>query len=85
MAKARDRIRRWALLTSTVGLVIAAVALGSEGPSLATEDPFAAMGVQRPANPGPAPDLELPNLDGSKVHIKDFRGKVVLLGFFSTT
>ncbi len=85
MAELRDFIRRGVLLTSTVGLVITAVALGLGGPALGTEDPFPAMGVQRPANPGPAPDLELPSLDGRRVHLSEFRGKVVLLGFFSTT
>ena len=85
MRRTRDFVRRVAFLTSTVGLVFTAVTLGSEGPSLATEDPFAAMGVQRPANPSPAPDLALPSLDGRTVHIKDFRGKVVLLSFFATT
>ena len=83
MPRARDRIGGSAV--PVVAVLLTAVALGSEGPSLATEDPFAAMGVQRPANPSPAPDLELASLEGRTVHIKDFRGKVVLLGFFTTT
>ncbi len=28
--------------------------------------------------------LALPNLEGNTVHLQDFRGKVVLLGFFTT-
>jgi hypothetical protein len=68
-----------------VGLAIAALTLGSREPVLATEDLFRSMGAERPANSGPAPDLALPTLDGGTVRIKDFRGKVVLLGFFSTT
>jgi len=83
MPRARDWIGGSAL--PVVAVLLTAVALGSEGRALATEDPFAAMGVQRPANPGPAPDLGLPGLDGRLVHIRDFRGKVVLLGFFTTT
>lgn len=68
-----------------VVLVITTLTVGNTGPALGTEDLFAAMGVQRPANPGPAPDLSLPSLDGGTFHLKDFQGKVVLLGFFSTT
>jgi cytochrome oxidase Cu insertion factor (SCO1/SenC/PrrC family) len=68
----------------TAGLVIAALGLGLRGPALATEELFRAMAVQRLANPGPAPDLALPNPEGKTVHLKDFRGKVVLLGFFAT-
>ena len=69
----------------TVVLVITALTVGFSGPALGTEELFAALGVQRPANPSPAPDLALPSLDGRLVHIKDFRGKVVLLSFFTTT
>src|SRR5262245_44002155 len=32
-----------------------------------------------------AADFTLPALDGSTVHLSDFRGKVVLLDFWSTT
>ncbi|MBI2878247.1 MAG: hypothetical protein HYY19_00805 [Candidatus Rokubacteria bacterium] len=48
-------------------------------------DPSAALGVERPARPGPAPELALPSLDGKVVRLQDFRGQVVLLGFFTTT
>ena len=68
-----------------VALVITALTVGFSGPALGAEELFAALGVQRPANPSPAPDLALPSLDGRTVHIKDFRGKVVLLSFFATT
>jgi len=85
VGRAQDLLRRPALLTWTVGLVIGALALGPSGPARGTEDLFAPMGVQRPANPALAPDLGLPSLDGRTVHVKDFRGKVVLLGFFTTT
>lgn len=85
MRRPRDFIRRLALLTPAAGLAVAAATLSSSGPVQARQDLFAAMAVQRPANPGLAPDLELPSLDGRTVRIKDFRGKVVLLGFFTTT
>lgn len=85
MRRPRDLIRRLALLTSTAGLAVAAATLGSSGPALARQDLFTAMGVQRPANPRPAPDLALPSPDGRMVGLKDFKGKVVLLGFFTST
>lgn len=81
MRRPRDLIRRLALLTPVAGLAI--TALGWEGPALGTEDPFVRMAVQRPANP--APDLALPSLDGRTVRIRYLQGKVVLLGFFTTT
>jgi peroxiredoxin len=33
----------------------------------------------------PAHDFALPDLEGTQVGLSDFRGKVVLLGFFATT
>lgn len=73
------------LATWTVGLVIVVFALGVSGPVPAAEDPFAAMAVQRPPKADPAPGLALPDLDGRTVHLKDLRGRAVLLGFFTTT
>ncbi len=31
----------------------------------------------------PAPDFELPNLDGDVVHLRDFRGRIIVLNFWS--
>lgn len=73
--------RLLALLVFMAGL--GATALGRHG--LAAEDPFAALAVQRFASPSPVPDLALPGLDGRTVRLEDFQGKVVLLGFFTTT
>ncbi len=61
-----------------------ALGVGFALPSAVAEDPYAAMGVERPARPGPAPELALPSLDGKVVRLQDFRGKAVLLGFFTT-
>lgn len=85
MRRSRYLVRRLVWLSCTVWVGTVGSVLGSSGPALGAEDPFKAMAVQRPSNPGPAPDLTLPSLEGRAVHIKDFRGKVVLLGFFTTT
>lgn len=85
MGPVSNHLCRSLYLTWAVGLVIVGALLGSGGPALGRQDLFAAMAVQRPANPGLAPDLGLPSVDGRTVRITDFRGKVVLLGFFTTT
>ena len=76
---------RFPAVALLAGSVVAAVTLGSGRPASGTEDLFLRMGVQRTAHPGPAPDLRLPSLEGKTVQLKDFKGKVVLLGFFTTT
>ena len=56
------------------------------GPISAAGDPFAALSVQAIPGPAPSPSLSLPDLTGRVVAIpEEFRGKVVLLGFFTTT
>jgi len=55
-------------------------------PSSAAEDPFAALRVERLADSKPMPELALPGLDGRIVKLPQaLLGKVVLLGFFTTT
>jgi peroxiredoxin len=44
----------------------------------------AAFPVSRPAEPIAASDLELPDLSGRPVRLRDFRGRVVLLNFWAT-
>jgi cytochrome oxidase Cu insertion factor (SCO1/SenC/PrrC family) len=66
-----------------------ALALGLTGATVggtgaAGPDPFEAMQVQRPAEPVAAPDLAFTALDGRPVRLSALRGKVVLLGFFTT-
>ena len=48
-------------------------------------DPFEAMSVQRPAEPVPAPDLVFLTAEGREARLGELRGKVVLLGFFTST
>jgi hypothetical protein len=49
-------------------------------------DAFADLAVEQLAEPRPAATLSLPALGGGTVKVPDeFRGKVVLLGFFTTT
>ena len=47
-------------------------------------DVFTAMAVLRPAAPPPAPDVAFVSLDGRVMRLREFRGKPVLLGFFTT-
>ena len=50
----------------------------------AAGDPFEAMAVARVAEVAPAPDLAFQTLAGREVRLHELRGKVVLLGFFTT-
>lgn len=70
-------------LTSAALFLIAAVPLFAQAG--ASKDPFDALGVHQPAEPFPAPDLTFRTLDGREARLDELRGKVVLLGFFTTT
>ncbi len=78
----------WGSRASRLGLLVlvglAAPALAASGPGDAPRDPFDTMGVHRPAEPAPAPDLAFRSLDGREARLRDLRGKVVLLGLFRT-
>jgi cytochrome oxidase Cu insertion factor (SCO1/SenC/PrrC family) len=50
----------------------------------AAGDPFEAMGVDRVDERISAPDLAFRTLDGREIRLHALRGKVVLLGFFTT-
>ncbi len=49
------------------------------------QDPFAAMRVAKPPAPTPSPEFAFRTMAGDEVRVSSFRGKAVLLGFFSTT
>ncbi len=42
------------------------------------------LGIQKMGKDVAAPDFELDNLDGKKVRLKDYRGKIILLNFMAT-
>ena len=68
-------IRFWA--ASLLALVVS-------GAALAAAPDFASVQVIPYGAPKPAPAFELPDLDGKTVRLEDFRGKVVLLFFWTT-
>ena len=45
---------------------------------------FTALGIQRYDAPKAAPAFTLPDLDGRKVQLADYKGKVVLLFYWAT-
>ena len=45
--------------------------------------PYEALSVMRQEKKA-APDFSLPQIGGETIRLSDFRGKVVLLGFFKT-
>ncbi|GEM_PF-530915 len=49
-----------------------------------TADPLAAMQVVLAERGKEAPEFALPDPEGKRVSLRDFRGKVVLLTFFTT-
>ncbi len=50
----------------------------------ATEDPMRAAGVFRLKEKKSAPEFALEDMEGKRVRLADFRGKVVLLNFWTT-
>lgn len=71
-------------LTLAVTLAVATALLAGAPPAEA-KDPFEAMAVQRPAASAAAPDVAFVTADGRAARLETLRGKVVLLGFFTTT
>ena len=45
---------------------------------------FAALSIQRYDHPKAAPAFTLPDLEGRKVQLADYKGKVVLLFYWAT-
>jgi hypothetical protein len=71
------------LVVAALAVVILAMTPALAG---APGDPFASLGAERQPELRTAPALSLPALDGGTVRLpQDFRGKAVLLSFFTTT
>lgn len=68
-------------LATALGLVVGMLTAIAQAQ---TSDPLAAMAVVRPATPTPAPDFAFRGLDGQELRLHAFRGKPVLLKFFTT-
>jgi hypothetical protein len=73
---------RMSVLAVPLAALLLAVAPSRAGG--APGDPLESMGVLRPAEPVAAPDPPFRSLDGRAVRLSELRGKVVLLGFFTT-
>ena len=73
------------LKTLSAALILVLGALPFTVDAQGAKDPFDAMTVQRPAELMTAPGLAFTALDGRQVRLSELRGKVVLLGFFTTT
>ena len=50
----------------------------------AAENPFKAAKILKVEEPRSAPEFELEDVQGKRVKLKDFRGKIVLLDFWAT-
>jgi peroxiredoxin len=74
------------LLELSAGVILLGGAIGAAAywGRAAPAGRAAAFPVSRPAEPIAAPDLELPDLAGKPVRLRDLRGRVVLLNFWAT-
>jgi peroxiredoxin len=74
-------------MNNRISLLAAALLAGAAMLGCGPE-PAAGPGAQSPtpaAGPGAAPDFSLPSTDGRTVRLSDYRGKTVLIDFWSTT
>ncbi len=58
--------------------------IGATGRAAAQPDPFLAMNAMRPLSPAPMPDVTFRGLDGEVARLESFRGRPILLTFFTT-
>jgi peroxiredoxin len=65
-------------------LGLAAVLLLPLAAATASPEAMKALGIVEMRQPTPAPDVSLPTLDGRRVAMKDFRGRLVLVNFWAT-
>ncbi|MBI5183860.1 MAG: redoxin domain-containing protein [Nitrospinae bacterium] len=50
----------------------------------AEEDYFKNLNILRATNDIPAPDFTIKDINGNEINLKNLRGKVILLNFFTT-
>jgi cytochrome c biogenesis protein CcmG/thiol:disulfide interchange protein DsbE len=67
-----------------VALFVAVLAMLASGKYLDRTRKHGALKLVGNVQGLPAPDFQLPSLDGSKIKLSDFRGKAVLLNFWAT-
>lgn len=79
MRRARAGVAFLVCLSLTLAILLGQIRLAS-----AASDPLEAMDLQEPKEQVEAPDFRLPDVAGKKLHLKDFRGRVVFLNFFAT-
>ena len=71
-------------VAGVLALAAAAVLLMAGPAAAATEDPFAALDVQRPVREAAAPGFRLPVFEAKPLALEDLRGKVVAFYFWRT-
>jgi len=68
-----------------IALLLVLTGLGTVSSRHPIGIPFALAAEAKPAaEGGPAPDFSLPDLEGRRVRLSDYRGRVVLLHFWAT-
>ena len=71
-------------ITFSAVLMLALFAMLIPASATATGDPFVDAGFIQARKKIPALDLNLEDLNGDQVRLSDFRGKVVMLFFWTT-
>ena len=71
-------------LRTVVAILFVGLAATGPGTAAAQPDPFVAMNALRVTPPVAAPDVRFHALDGRPASLKAFRGRPVLLTFFTT-
>ncbi|MDP3937931.1 MAG: hypothetical protein Q8R92_07320 [Deltaproteobacteria bacterium] len=76
-------MERVSLTVAAVFLLVIGAPFGATAGG--AKHPFDAMAVHRPVELLPVPEFVFTSLDGREARLTDLRGKVIVLGFFTTT